>query len=281
MKYALIALDVDGTLVGPDSALPRETARAVRDVRAAGLRVCLATGRSYAETIGIWRQLRLDAPYEPLVLIGGAMVSRPDTGDTLRSRAMGRDLAYRFADALAGHGLSAMAIVDGRRCDVDYYLAESGDVHAAQREWFSKMDVRLRRVPRLADARDMPDPLRISAVAAEDRAGRVAQELKVAFDGLLEVRAILAPNYGVTIVEAFAAGVDKFAAVAGVARDYGIAASGIVAVGDDINDLGMIRGAGLGVAVSHAAEPLRAAADVVAAEPLPALLRRIAAGELG
>ena len=72
MEYELLAVDVDGTLVGPDSVVPADVVDALAAAEQAGLRVCLATGRSYVETHPIWRQLRLRGPFEPLVVVGGA-----------------------------------------------------------------------------------------------------------------------------------------------------------------------------------------------------------------
>jgi hypothetical protein len=279
MKYRLLAVDVDGTLVGPDGIVPDETAEAIRRAHAAGLRVCLATGRSYVETMPIWRQLALPRPFEPLVLVGGALVSEPETGRTLYNRLIGRDLACSFADALADHGLSAMAIVDVWRHGIDYYVAQSGDLQSAQRDWFSKMNVVVRRVRRLADAPDMPNPLRISAVVDPERAESIAESLKKRFDGKLRLHAIFAPNYQVTIVEAFAGGVDKFAAVRYVAQAYRIPPGQIAAVGDDVNDIEMIRGAALGLVMPNADESLRSVARAVAAPSLADAIGRIVRGE--
>ncbi|MHC4984136.1 MAG: HAD family hydrolase [Planctomycetota bacterium] len=279
MKYKLLALDVDRTLVGPDNAVPDETSRAVRRANAAGLRICLATGRSYIETMPIWRQLALAGPHEPLVLVGGSIISEPDTGRTIYSRGIERDLACSFAEALAEEGLSAMAIVDAWRHGVDYYLAESADSSSTQRDWFGKMNVRVRRFRRLGDAVDMPEPLRVSAVVAEEAAAPIVDRLSRRFDGRLNVHSIFAPNYGVTIVEAFAAGVDKFAAIRHIAQGHGISPGRIVAVGDDVNDVTMICGAGLGVVMPHADESLRRLAAAVAEPSLPAFLARIVRGE--
>ena len=71
MICRILALDVDGTLVGPDNVVTPEIRAAVRLADRAGIRICLATGRSYGETIGIWEQLGLDRRFQPMVLIGG------------------------------------------------------------------------------------------------------------------------------------------------------------------------------------------------------------------
>jgi HAD superfamily hydrolase (TIGR01484 family) len=277
MPYELLALDVDGVLVGPDNRVPPAVASAVAGA-ARSLRVVLATGRSYSETMPVWRQLRLPEPHEPLVLIGGALVAEPDTGRTLREQSIPRDAACAFADALNASGYSAAVIVDAWRNGVEYYLAESDDAPQVLDRWFGQMDVELRRVSRLADAADLPRPLRINACVEPADAADLADRLAAAFDGRLSVHAILAPNYGVTIVEAFAAGVSKWAGLQYVAQRRRLGPRAVVAVGDDVNDVEMVRRAGLGVAMPDATEPLRAVADTVAEPDLPGFLRRLAAG---
>lgn len=261
MKYTLLALDVDGTLHGPDHTVSDETARAVRAAEAAGLAVCLATGRSYIETLPTWRALGLTGPHQPMVLIGGALVSEADTGRTLYHKPIAREVAVAFADALGRAGYSPMAIVDSWRHGVDYFLSECGDVHAAQRQWFSKMNVTVRTVGRLGDVADLPPPLRISAVVPPDAAPSLAERLKQQFDGMLNIHPIEAPNYNVTIVEALSARADKFTALRYIAQGMRIGAGQIVAVGDDVNDITMVRGAALGVAMPHSPQPLQDAAD--------------------
>ena len=55
----------------------------------------------------------------------------------------------------------------------------------------------------------------------------------------------------------------KWTAILHLAGLWGITPQEICAVGDDMNDLPMIAGAGLGVAMGHAPESVRAVADLV------------------
>lgn len=279
MKYRLIGIDVDGTLLGPDHALAADVARAVRRARQAGLLVVLATGRTYAETIDIWRQLALSPPFEPMVAVGGALVCEPDTGRSLYQKTIALDLAERFAEAVGRAGYAAMATVDPWRYGWDCLLCETGDVHAARRDWLDKTGARVRSVRHFRQAVDMPAPLRINVVVDPDRADTLAAELVGQFDGQLNVHAIRAPNYDVTIVEAFAAGADKFTALCYASQAYRIAPGRIAAVGDDVNDLAMIRGAGMGIAMPRSSDEVRSAAGQVARDGLAALLDRLAADE--
>jgi len=160
-------------------------------------------------------------------------------------------------------GYVAMALVDGWRHATDYLITDRGDHHAASRDWFSKMNVRVRQVPSLGETDVEMAMLRISTVVDTAQAAPMAAELSRQFEGLLNVQAILAPNYGVTIVEAHAVGADKMTALRYVGQPLLIGAGQMVAVGDDINDLSMVRGAGLGAAMAHAPKALQAVADVI------------------
>jgi len=279
MTYSLLALDLDGTLVGPDNAVAQDVARAVREACEGGLMVCLATGRSYIETIDIWRRLELPPPYQPLILIGGALVSEPDTGRTLYQRTIPRRLAREFADALNVAGHAAMGIVDAWRCGFDYYLADPGGDSLADRLWFSKMNVKVRRVAALAEAEPTQPILRINAVAEGQAGQELAEKLTEQFQGRLNVHRILAPNYGVTIVEAFADGADKFSALRYVAQARRLPSRRIVAVGDDVNDIEMIRRAGLGVAMPQSPPAVRRVADYFAEKGLEEFIRRLCGGQ--
>lgn len=279
MKHKLLAIDIDGTLVGPDQLVAADTRGAIAAAQQAGLRICLATGRSLGESLPIWRQLPLTPPYEPMVVVGGAMVSEPDTGRTLYHRTIPHDVAAEFAAALSAAGYSALAFVDGWRHDVDYLFVPAADAAAAQKLWFSKMQVRVRPVPSLGNAA-LPPCLRINAVTdAVASAAALAGQLKQRFAGRLNIQSILAPNYGVMIVEAHAPAADKFKALTYVAQANKLPPSAIAAVGDDVNDVPMLAGAGLGVAFPHSPDSVRAAARHIATEGLAAFIRQLLAGK--
>jgi Cof subfamily protein (haloacid dehalogenase superfamily) len=278
MKYRLLGIDVDGTLLGKDHRLDPQTARTIASARSAGLRVVLATGRTLSETIEIWRQLDLREPSEPLVLVGGALVAEGDTGRTLYHRTIPLSLAAEFADALGEAGYAPMMLVDPWRHGWDYVLCEVGDVEAARGGWLDKTGANVRTVKSVSDRCEIPNPLRISAVVDPEEAPPLVAQLNRTFDGRINVHAIVAPNYDATVVEAFAAGVDKFAALKYVAQAYRIGSGSIAAIGDDINDLGMIRGAGLGAAMPDAPASVREQGDHVAAGGLVEFIEQLIDG---
>jgi hydroxymethylpyrimidine pyrophosphatase-like HAD family hydrolase len=126
------------------------------------------------------------------------------------------------------------------------------------------MNAKIHHVRRFRDAPDMPAPLRVNAVVGPQEAPRLAAAMRERFGTRLNIHSILAPNYGVMIVEAFAAAADKWAGVRYVAQANRIGRGGIIAVGDDVNDIAMLREAALGVTLPHAPPEVQAVAKHVA-----------------
>ena len=282
MTCRMMALDVDGTLVGPDNIVTGDIIDAVRLADESGIQICLATGRSYSETIGIWEQLDLGRERQPMILIGGALVSETDTGRALYHKPMNSEIACRFADALDAAGYCAMAIVDSWRYDVEYYLTAHGDLAGAKERWFSQMEVSMASVGALGDVLlgpDAPDVLRISAVVDEEDGPTLAVELKGQFGDAINICSILAPNYDVWIVEAHASGADKRTALQYVAQATGTPLSEVAAVGDDVNDISMLSSAGFGAAMPQSPPSVIEASDHIAVGGLAEFIRQLVDGK--
>ena len=138
-KIKLLGLDVDGTLITPDQLIPGDVIEAIYDTVSKGLKVCIATGRSYAETINIWKQLKFpdNILCEPMILIGGAMVSEPKTGRTLYHKPFTPQLAKKCGEILHNTGYSPMGFVDRWRCGVDYVYIPGTDDNSTKKRWFN------------------------------------------------------------------------------------------------------------------------------------------------
>jgi hydroxymethylpyrimidine pyrophosphatase-like HAD family hydrolase len=231
------------------------------------------------ETLGVWRQLRRPSGRdpEPMVVIGGALVVEPHTGRTLWQKTIPPATADRCGQTLLQAGRTAMGLVDAWRWNLDYLVLRGKDYDRAKHLWLDKMPgVRMRFVDHFPDGRpDEPDVLRINTVVDEQEAAAVEGRLREILGAEVNLHAIRAPNYHVTVVEMFASRVDKWAGVKYIAQSYGLGAGAIAAVGDDINDLPMIRAAGLGVAMPQAIPAVKEAADIVAEDGLAALIGRI------
>ena len=95
--YRLIALDSDGTLLNGEHQVPRENYEAIQEARAAGVKVVLATGRSWPEAVEVAR----DAGCDDLVVCeGGAAVADFARGAILESWKIPDQTGLEILEAL-------------------------------------------------------------------------------------------------------------------------------------------------------------------------------------
>ena len=258
MRYRLLALDVDGTLLDPAGELRSAVQEAVIAVQQCGLRVILCTGRRFRTARPLAQALQLDGP---LVVHNGALVKDLASGQTLQQRYMSADM-YHQALALLRRLSAPMVYVDAFHENVDILTEPVERAHPFQREYLEDQLAHCRIVD------DMASPLSYGMVLLSIMAdGASLQVLRTVVEQTLGARGrvhlLMNKNYQGYILEVLQAGVSKWQALHELAAQQGITPAEIIAVGDDHNDLDMIRHAGLGIAMGNAVDTVKAAADEV------------------
>ncbi|HEX4793052.1 MAG TPA: HAD hydrolase family protein, partial [Humisphaera sp.] len=102
--------------------------------------------------------------------------------------------------------------------------------------------------------------IRVGICATAAEIGIVKQELGDRFGDRIVFQNLLVPAYAVEVLEIFDPAVNKWEGILHVARRHGVEPEQIVAIGDDVNDIPMIRNAGLGVAMGNARPEVQAVA---------------------
>jgi HAD superfamily hydrolase (TIGR01484 family) len=86
-------------------------------------------------------------------------------------------------------------------------------------------------------------------------------ELKASFADRVRTFVQKSPRYSGTMCEVLHPDASKWSAILHLAERWSIAPREICAIGDDMNDVPMLQGAGLGVAMGHAPDAVLAVAD--------------------
>jgi len=240
--YRLFVFDLDGTLLAADGSLPPETEAFVKELSCRA-RVTLATGRSLASARPYALRLEINAP---AVLYHGAVIWDFAGGKALSERRIPPELARRALEVAARFPLHVQL----------YRAAEDPTVYvervtAPVREFARKesLPVRTAALDRLADEA----PLKFLLIGEPSVLPSAGKALREAVPTLTVVRA--EREY----LEVLPPDVDKGTALEWLCGRLGIP----LAVGDQLNDLSMIELAGLGVAMAHAPEGVKAKADKV------------------
>ena len=259
MRPRLLALDIDGTLLDPEGGIPALARAAVQRALREGLRVVLCTGRRYRSTLPIARELGLPGP---VVVHNGALVKDAWTGRTLGATYLPAELHPEVLAALRPSG-PPLVYVDGWP-DADILTGPQDGAHPHQVDYLAQHAEHCRLVPSLEDAR-RDDVLMMSVMADQPTLDELEARARRALGSRVRTHRLENRGYGSYILEILSPGAGKWAAVRRLAEAEGISAGEIAAVGDDRNDVDLVSGAALGIAMGNAVPELRAAADLVVA----------------
>jgi Cof subfamily protein (haloacid dehalogenase superfamily) len=258
MRYRLLALDIDGTLLDPHGALRPTVQQAVTAAQQHGVEVVLCTGRRFRTARPLAHALQLSGT---IVVHNGALVKEIASGETVQQ--------YGFSLSVLQHALpmlqqvsSPLVYIDAFHQDVDILTEALERAHPFQREYLEDHLAHCRIVDNITTA-PVHEVVMIGIMADADS----LQSLRPAIERILGLQAkvhiVTNKNYRGHILEILHPTASKWRALAQLAAQRGITPEEIVAVGDDYNDLDMIRYAGLGIAMGNAVEAVREAADYV------------------
>ncbi|MEZ6317344.1 MAG: HAD family hydrolase [Phycisphaerales bacterium] len=265
-RYDLIAIDLDGTLLGPDGQVSEGNRRALVAAREAGVTVVPCTGRGLVESRRILAQFDHEGP---VITAGGAITCDARTGETLHRFPMDPELAGRAVTIMHEAGHAALVLKDAPAAGFEYLVLGSDRGHRIDpiiEWWFQAMRVTARFGATLADDEHPEHSVRVGLCAEADRSAPVAERLRVELGDRVVLHDFPAvvhrgEHRTVHILEVFDASASKWAAIEAFCARAGLDPARTAAIGDEINDVPMIRGAGLGVAMGNAIDPVKHAAD--------------------
>lgn len=240
----LVALDIDGTLVTYDEELSDAAREAVGAVRAAGHHVVLSSGRSLIAMTPLAAELKIDAGW--IVASNGAVVARLDPGSP-----EGYELEHvETFDPGPALRLLRQELPDAR------YAVEDVGIGFRLTEHFP--DGELQGQHEIVDFEELwsADVTRVVVRApnsSSDEFHRLAEAV-----GLEDVTYAIGWSAWMDIAPM---GVTKASGLERVRRELGVPMERTLAVGDGANDIDMLRWAARGVAMGHASEQVRNAAD--------------------
>jgi len=248
VSYDLLVCDLDGTLIDDSMTLAPPLVEAFHRAAGRGLTISLATGRMPAAADRYRDELHITAP---VIYYNGALVRGGNGGPDLLSLTLPRGVLHRAWGMFSQAPVHPIFYRDDRLYCTSLTLA----IQRYCDEEGLRADV-------------VEDPGQFLAL------GAFIKSLLIGHPNDLDiVREELTPivaEHGRLVrtrsdyLEIIPVAASKGAALGRLAAHLGVPLERVVTVGDQENDLEMLREAGLGVAMPHAPEPVRRAADRIA-----------------
>ena len=262
LRPDLVASDLDGTLLPPTLEFPPATVAGVAALRAAGVTFVISTGRMFRSARRMATKLGLTDG--PIICYQGALVADLGSGEWLRHLPMDPAPAadvVRHMRELGRH--------------VNVYVGDElyvEDVDTWARSYAEYAEVGINPVDDLLTV-VAGRPTKIVVATDPDDVEALLPGLQERWRDVLYVTRSL-PHY----IEINAPAATKSAALEWLGERLGTRRARTVACGDGLNDLDMLRWAGLGVAMAEGGEAVRREADlVVPRDELGDLFVRLAA----
>jgi HAD superfamily hydrolase (TIGR01484 family) len=246
MAERLVALDLDGTTIHHDGTMSPAVGQAVRDVAATGVHVVIATGRAIVAAMPIVASLGLEHGFA--ICSNGAVTLELDSDEPE---------GYRILETVTFNPEPALAVLRGSWPDAVVAVEELGVGFKVSAPF---PDGELEGVVRVVDWDELSRgpatrvTFRSPTGTAED------------FLALVERIGLKGVNYAVGFtawLDINPEGVSKASALEQVRRRLGVEPACTTAVGDQRNDIEMLRWAARGVAMGNAPDEVKACADEV------------------
>jgi Cof subfamily protein (haloacid dehalogenase superfamily) len=242
LRYRLLALDLDGTILDMSLRLDPRDVAAIDRIRQAGVNVVATTGRPFPGALPWAQRLGLDGP---IICYQGAQVRMPD-GSVMLDHGVAHDLAMEVIRYARERDLHVQAYRD------DQLLVERDRPEAHIYANHAGMAINL--VPDLDGAMGPTTP-KLVIVAEPVVLERILPEVRQIWKGRLNA-ATSTPDY----LEFTSVNSDKASALSFLSERLGVPRDQVAAAGDGRNDESMLQWAGLGVAVEGSQPEVIAAA---------------------
>jgi Cof subfamily protein (haloacid dehalogenase superfamily) len=247
-RIRLLALDVDGTLLNGAQEISEATRAAIQTTISSGVVVVLASARSPYALRQILMTLNLDGY---VVAFSGGMICRLNGGTSIATDGF----TERRIPIATAHKIVRQALVRGISVGwfvgENWYIQRWDDVLRREAAIIGQPLMAALPMTSITDA-----PHKIQCMVAQST--QVFQ-LQILRDELPED--CVGQFTHETYLEIFPAGADKAAGLQQIGRQLGIGMDEIAAIGDGENDISMLQAAGLGIAMGHAPDSVKSAAQ--------------------
>ncbi|MDA8229298.1 MAG: Cof-type HAD-IIB family hydrolase [Desulfitobacterium hafniense] len=248
MAIRLIAMDLDDTLLLDDWTISPRVQKAIRLAREQGVKITIATGRMPNSAKPYAEQLGIDIPF---ITYHGAFIQQAISGEVLFRKVIPSSLAKKIITPLLERGVHTQLYLKER------VMTQIMNDWAEEYSKLAGIQVEQTDLLRVLDNEE-EGAEKILFMAEESQLAKLWVEIREKYAGSVHVTA--SKRHFLELVNV---SVNKGVALKALAERYNIPSEEVMAIGDSLNDIEMVKFAGLGVAMGNARPELKQVADVI------------------
>lgn len=253
MKYKLLVLDVDGTLLNEEREISKRTLAALLKVQQMGVRIVLASGRPTYGLLPLAKTLELGNYGGFLLSYNGCQIIKADNGEILFERRINPEMLPYLEKKARKNDFAIFTYHD------DTILTDSPDNEHIRME-AQLNNLKIIREEEFSTAIDFA-PCKCMLVSDDEEAlVGLEQHWKKRLAGTLD--AFRSETYFLEVVPC---GIDKANTLGALLEHLDIQREEVIAIGDGVCDVTMLQLAGMGIAMGHAQDSVKVCADYVTA----------------
>lgn len=250
MKYKMLVLDMDDTLLTDDHKISDRNKDLLLQAQKMGVYVVLASGRPTPAMTNYADELELGKYGSYIIAYNGAEILEVKTRKTIFEQSLTKEELHHLFDFSQRHNVHMLTYID------DVIISQTSSEYIDKEQHITGMPYR-----KVENFKEAVYKSAIKCLMLEE-----PSYLK----SVLDILAKEMPHKSVTtskpfFLEVMQHGIDKAASLKRLSSQLGIEQSEIIAVGNALNDLSMVEYAGLGVWVDNVTPELRSKADFIVA----------------
>ncbi len=252
----LLALDLDGTVLDSKGKVPEANRLAIRAAEEAGVLVTIATGRRFRDARHVGQHLELNAP---LITHNGALLKFADSLETVEASLLDTDIALEIVRVGKKYGGDALVSADPHGKGTMLYDRVSREneplqkyIHWAETMHGDEAEEAVHHVSSLEDALPDHQVIHISFSDGCEPMAKLEALLRTELGDTVTLLATVYPKLDFTLLDILPSHASKGIGVQKLAERHGIGHEGVMAIGDNFNDLEMLEYAGTPVVMGNA-----------------------------
>lgn len=251
MKYKLIVLDVDGTLLTNEKTITARMRATLLKVQQMGIRLVLASGRPTYGVVSLAKELEMDKNGGFILSYNGGQIINAQTNELLFEKRVNPEFIPYIERKAKKNGFAVFTY-----CEDTIITNDASNAHVIREAELNGMH--LRETDVFSEAIDF-HPCKVM-LAGDDEEALVGLEnhWKKRLAGTLDV--FRSETYFLEVVPQF---IDKANTLSVLLQKLNIATENVLAIGDGVCDVTMLQLAGMGIAMGNAQDSVKACADVV------------------